>query len=113
MGFYLRCAIAKVDDAALADRISTVARELFPAFVRVRRFESPFAGVIAAYDPHQVHEDIVHAWERYGYTDEDAAYEDAEEAIHGRMADLSHEFPRVPFAYVDVDCFGGTCRYHG
>lgn len=113
MGFYLRCAIAKVDDAALADRISAFAKELFPAFVRVRRFEAPFAGMIAAYDPSAAHEELVGNFAKHGYADEEAAYEDAAEAIDHRMGELSHEFPDVPLAFVDVDCFGGTCSYHG
>src|SRR5512139_409169 len=111
MGFYLRCAIAKVDDEVLADRIGRVAAEVFPPFVAVRRFDAPFAGVIAAYDPGQL--DIVENFAAHGYPDEDAAHEDQAEGILARMGELSRAVPEVPFVYVDVDCFGGTCRYQG
>src|SRR5262245_43017626 len=113
MGFYLRCAIAKVDDPVIAERIVVAAAELFPPFVRVRRFSQPFAGVIAGYDPTDAHEKLVDNFAAHGYADEEAAYEDAAEAIDSRIGDLSHEFPDVPFAFVDVDCFGGTCMFRG
>ncbi len=113
MGFYLRCAIAKVEDDGLADRIVQASTTLFPRFVRVRRFAAPFAGVIAAYDPAATHERLVDDFAAHGYADEDAASEDAAEAIDSRIGELSRAFPDVPFAFVDVDCFGGTCRFHG
>ena len=113
MGFHLRCAIAKVDDDSVADHFVEFATALYPSFVRVRRFDAPFAGVIAAYDPQAAH-DLVHDnWEVLGYADENAAIDDIEEAIESRIAHLSHEFPDTPIAFVDVDCFGGTCMYRG
>ena len=113
MGFYLRCAIAKVDDPVIAERIVVAARELFPAFVRSRRFSQPFDGVITGYDPVAAHEQIVEKFAEHGYADEEAAYEDVAEVIENRIGDLSHEFPAIPFAFVDVDCFGGTCMFRG
>jgi hypothetical protein len=113
MGFYLRCAIAKVDDDALADKIAAQMTSLFPPFVKVRRFASPFAGVIAGYDYTKTHEDIVENFAAHGYPDEDAAYEDAYEGVDNRMRQLSSAFAALPFAYVNVDCFGGTCMYDG
>lgn len=113
MGFYLRCAIAKVDDGGLAARIVTTATELFPPFVRVRRFAQPFAGVIAGYDYVKASETIVERFAEHGYADEDAATEEVEGAVWNHMGELSLAFPDVPFAYVDVDCFGGTCAFGG
>jgi hypothetical protein len=113
MGFYLRCAITKVDDDAVADAIAAHMTGLFPSFVTVRRFAAPFAGVIAGYDYNRTHEDIVARFAAHGYPDEDAASEDAYGAIDNRMPQLSSAFAARPFAYVNVDCFGGTCMYDG
>lgn len=113
MGFYLRCAIAKVDDDTLADRIVATAADVFPPFVRARRFTAPFHGVIAAYDPVATSEHIVDDFAAHGYPDEDTATEDVEGAVANHLGELSLAFPAVAFAYVDVDCFGGTCRYDG
>ena len=113
MGFYLRCAIAKVDDVSHATQIEATAAELFPPFVRSQRFEQPFAGVIIGYDPVATHERLVENFAAHGYTDEEAATEDAEAAIWNHMGELSLAFPDVPFAYIDVDCFGGTCMFDG
>jgi hypothetical protein len=112
MGFYLRCAIAKVDEDDLAVRIEQAARELFPPFVKVRRFEFPFAGVIAGYDPNAAH-DLVEDFAAHGYSNEEAAYEDAAEGLESRIAELSLAFAATPIAFVDVDCFGGTCMFRG
>jgi hypothetical protein len=113
MGFYLRCAIAKVDDSGLADRICATATESFPSFVRCRRFDAPFAGVIAGYDPVATSERIVESFAAHGYPDEEAATEDVEGAIWNHMGELTLAFPELPFAYIDVDCFGGTCVFSG
>jgi len=112
MGFYLRCAIAKVDDGDVADRIVQAARALFPKFVKVRRFEFPLAGVIAGYDHNKAH-DLIEDFAAHGYADEEAAYEDVAEGVDNRMGELSLAFPETPIAYVDVDCFGGTCMFSG
>lgn len=113
MGFYLRCAIAHVDDDARAERILATAAGVFPSFVRARRFTAPFRGVIAAYDPVATSEQIVEHFAAHGFPDEDAATEAVEGAIWDHLAELSLAYPGLPFAYVDVDCFGGTCRYSG
>jgi hypothetical protein len=113
MGFNLRGAVVRVDDDAEAERICAAAREVFPAFVQIQRFRVPFAGVIAAYDPIATHERIVDDYAAHGYASEDAACEAAAEAVDGTLAVLSRRFPTLPFAFVDVDCFGGACTYHG
>jgi hypothetical protein len=33
--------------------------------------------------------------------------------VRSNLAELSLQFPRSPFVYVEVDCFGGTCMYGG
>ena len=104
MGFYLKCAVAKVEGEDAA-RVETAMRALFPAFVTVRRFTAPFAGVIAAYDYQKAEEAVP--------DDDDDAYEEACGAIDNRMPQLSHELGALPVAFVWVDCFGGTCMYNG
>src|SRR5215207_5482762 len=106
MGFYLRCAIAKVDDE-LATRLAKTAADIFPTFVDVRRFDAPFAGVIAGYDPVATSERIIDNFAAHGYADEETAVEDVEGAIDNHMGELSLAFPEIAIAYVNVDCFGG------
>lgn len=94
MGFYLRCAIARVDNDAEAERVVTAMTTVYPPFVTVRRFSSPFTGVIAAHDPSEREDDL--AW-----------------VIDEKLPQISHELGALPVAFVDVDCFGGTCMYGG
>jgi hypothetical protein len=48
--------------------------------------------------------------------DEDTDYELAHEQsskFESELPSWSQEFPDAVFAYVEADCFGGTCRYSG
>ena len=48
--------------------------------------------------------------------DEDADYETALEQssqIESELLTWSQEFPVAAFAYIEADCFGGTCGYSG
>jgi hypothetical protein len=94
MGFYLRCALARAEDATERARIEAAMTAAYPSFVMVRPFSSPFSGVIAGHDPDDAEEDD--AW-----------------IIEDRLRELSVVLGDRPLAYVMVDCFGGTCRYDG
>jgi hypothetical protein len=112
MGFHLKCALAKVagDEAA---QVVAAMRALFPPFVMVRHFTTPFEGVIAAYDDVKQHEIFQADFAAHGFVDEDAAEEESAGAIDNRLPQLSHELGALPLAYVWVDCFGGTCMFQG
>ena len=48
--------------------------------------------------------------------DQDADYETALEQssqVESELPGWSQEFPLVVFAYIEADCFGGTCGYSG
>jgi hypothetical protein len=105
MGFNLYTAIARVDDDREAERMLATARELAAttpvlATMRARRFGEPFAGVIVGFDHLDQLQKVL----------EDDALADA---ILGAFDPLVAAFPNHAFAIVEVDCFGGTCRYHG
>src|SRR5262245_33190885 len=102
MGFRMRCAVARVEDNALAARMIELARSL--PHLTAQRLENPWRGVAIGSDP----DDLADR-----FADDDTAYEAALEAVDGGFDAVFAAYPDVPFACIDADCFGGTCRYSG
>src|SRR5262245_2369748 len=111
MGYSLRCAIARCADDDQAARLLAAAASL--PHVTVRRFRDPFDGVIAGSHYLDVWDAYTDDPEASGYASEDDAMAAIYEGIEGGLPALSRGFPGVAFAYIDVDCFGGTCLYGG
>jgi len=111
VGFTLRCAIVACDDAEQG-ALASAMRETLP-FVDVRHMDDPFTGVIAACFYQDVFERYEAAPDHLGIADEDTAYDQILYGVEGALPALSTRFPRHRFGYIDVDCFGGVCRYSG
>jgi hypothetical protein len=112
MGFSLRCAIATAAGDDEARRLIEAAMSDLP-HVAARRFDAPFDGVLAGVDWQRLLEDYHEDPSRFAYADEDAAHDGIAEGVRQGLPALSRRFPGKPFAYVDIDCFGGTCLYEG
>src|SRR5687768_6638987 len=112
MGFSLRCAIATAAGDDEARRLIEAAMSDLP-HVAARRFDAPFDGVLAGVDWQRLLEDYHEDPSRFAYADEDAAHDGIAEGVRQGLPALSRRFPGKPFAYVDIDCFGGTCFYEG
>lgn len=113
MGFDLHCAIAGVQDDALAASVLDHVRSTFPSFVQARRFDAPFAGVIAAHEADDVPDDAGAAWVAHGLATAEEVDDGALFGMEYAARALSSRFADLAFAYVEVDCFGGTCLYGG
>jgi len=111
MGYVLRCAIARCTDDDQAARLLAAAASLPHAIVR--RFRDPFDGVIAGSHYLDVWDAYTEDPAKSGYASEDDAMAAIYDGIEGGLPALSRRFPGVRFAYIDVDCFGGTCLYGG
>jgi hypothetical protein len=112
VGYNLRCAIARCADDAQAARLTAAAVELLP-HVSARRFADPFDGVLAGSEYQDVWEACSDDPARFAYASEDEAMGAILYGILDGLPVLSLRFPGVAFAYVDLDCFGGTCLFDG
>jgi len=112
MGFQLPCAGVPCPDEGLCERVRSAFAEAFP-FAKQRTMRQPFLAAVAGMDCYGVLE----AYERNPAAFPFKSSEEAEEALivasEERGPALSRAFPGLAFAYVEVDCFGGTCLFSG
>lgn len=113
MSYTLTCIVARCDDAKAVDAILDAAMGSF-RFMARRRLETPFKGLIVAYDSQAVWEDYEAHPEKYPFANEDEAYEGLNsEQVYLDLLEFSRRFPQQLFGFIDVDCFGGVCGYDG
>jgi hypothetical protein len=111
MGFRMHCAVARVDDDAVAARILDLARSM--PHLAAQRLDEPWRGVAIGFDPDALADRIAADPLAHGFADEDAAHEAAAEAIERAFDALFDAYPDLTFAFIEADCFGGTCLYSG
>ena len=97
MAFRFQGFFSDGDEAAMAAAVSR-----WP-YCTAKPITTPFRGFgLRTPDPHEAK------------ADED--YEQLVElplAVEGGLAEFSRQFPAARFAFIDADCFGGTCIYTG
>ena len=84
-------------------------------FAQVKQFDSQFKGIVGQINEAKL-ENAIYREEgflaKHGFSDEDEFYEKLMD-FEDEVVEFSKKFPEKLFAYVGVDCFGGTCMYDG
>lgn len=112
MGFHLQCFLVACEDEVEASRILQAGLARF-RHTKGRRFREPFAGVIVGLHAQDVLERYQADPSAFDFADEEEAYDCIMGGLEDHLAEFSRQFPQRTFGYVNVDCFGGMCLFHG
>jgi hypothetical protein len=112
MGYALRCAVAKAESPEEAARLHDRIAGYF-CHCSTRVFHEPFLGVITGLEWRKVLERFEQHPEAFDYANEEEARDDIAYGLEEQLAAFSRRTPDRSWAYIDVDCFGGTCLYDG
>lgn len=110
MGLTLRNIITKIDgknDDLIIEKINSY----FP-YIKTKKFNSGIEGIVGQINEHEIERETYSNPEKFEGKNFDGIFEEILE-FEDNTIEFSKIFPDKKFAYIYVDCFGGTCLYSG
>lgn len=112
MGYHTHNVITNFENQKEFEEIKSISNEFFK-YHQIKIFKEPFKGIVMQINENEVQHDFYRLGKtKYGVKTEEEVYDNIYESLDN-IASFSQKFPDKSFAYIEADCFGGTCMYEG
>jgi len=113
MGYHTHNIITIFENEEAFEEIKSSSKDFF-RYHQIKIFQKPFEGIIIQINENEVQYDFLRGEvsEKYDTTLEQEVYDNIYSSLEN-IPKFSQRFLEKNFAYIEADCFGGTCMYEG